>query len=104
VKNGAVEPQQDVLTKWHRTLFLRDQRDVNAKGWLLSVMQCIEKINRNVFTLDELYSFEGELKKRHPGNQFIKEKIRQKLQVLRDKGYLEFMGRGNYRLVDTANK
>jgi type II restriction enzyme len=100
VKNGIVEPQQEVLTKWHKTLFLRDQKDVNAKGWLLSVMQCIEKINRNIFTLDELYSFEDELKKRYPGNQFIREKIRQKLQVLRDKGYLEFMGRGVYRLVE----
>jgi hypothetical protein len=29
----------------------------------------------------------------------IKEKIHQQLQVLRDKGYIEFAGKGAYRLT-----
>jgi hypothetical protein len=35
----------------------------------------------------------------YPLNQHIKEKIRQKLQILRAHGYLEFLGRGIYRLA-----
>jgi len=38
------------------------------------------------------------LRKKYPDNQHIKDKVRQQLQVLRDRGYLEFTSRGNYRL------
>jgi len=34
---------------------------------------------------------------KYPNNNFIKDKIRQQLQLLRDKGILEFTSRGNYR-------
>ena len=46
-----------------------------------------------------MYSFEGLLKKKFPNNNFIKDKIRQQLQVLRDKGLLEFKGNGIYRKI-----
>jgi type II restriction enzyme len=36
-------------------------------------------------------------------NNFIKDKIRQQLQLLRDKGMIEFVGRGNYKKVKYAN-
>ena len=39
------------------------------------------------------------LSKKHPDNHHIKPKIRQQLQFLRDKGYLEFVERGRYRLT-----
>lgn len=103
VKNGIVLPKSDVMAKWKRTLFLREQKDVAAKGWVLSVMKCVEKINKSVFSLEEVYSYEGELRDKYPGNRHIREKIRQQLQVLRDKGYLEFMGRGKYRWVEKAS-
>jgi type II restriction enzyme len=61
--------------------------------------KCIEKIKKQTFTLDELYRFEDELKLSYPSNRHIKEKMRQKLQILRDKGYLEFLGAGLYRLT-----
>ena len=51
------------------------------------------------FILADVYKFESELRKIHPENKHIKDKIRQQLQVLRDKGYLEFTNRGNYRLI-----
>ena len=46
-----------------------------------------------------LYKFETELSQKHPLNRFVKDKIRQQLQVLRDKGYLEFKARGVYKIV-----
>lgn len=99
VKNKQVEPKEKVLTEWQKTLFLREEKEIKARGWLLDVMMCVDKLERKDFSLDEVYAFENELSKKHPDNRHIKDKIRQQLQVLRDKGYLEFSSRGNYRLT-----
>jgi hypothetical protein len=34
----------------------------------------------------------------HPGNQNVRPKIRQQLQYLRNRGFVDFVSRGNYRL------
>jgi type II restriction enzyme len=71
---------------------------LEARGWLLDVMKCVESLGKRDFTLDEVYTFERELGKLYPGNQNVKPKIRQQLQFLRDRGFIDFVGRGNYRL------
>jgi len=40
------------------------------------------------------------LKLKHIENKNIEAKIRQQLQFLRDKGFIEFLGRGKYRKVN----
>lgn len=62
-------------------------------------MKCIESLDAKEFTLQEIYNFENTLKSKHPDNNFIKDKIRQQLQLLRDKGYLEFISPGNYKRI-----
>ena len=99
VRNRQVEPKEKVLAEWKKTLFLREEKEVSAKGWLLDVMRSIEKLNKPEFALDDVYIFENELSELHPENKHIKDKIRQQLQVLRDKGYLDFVSRGYYRLT-----
>lgn len=99
VKNRQVESKEKVLAEWKKTLFLREEKEVSAKGWLLDIMRSIEKLGRREFALDDVYAFENELSKLHPGNRHIKDKIRQQLQVLRDKGYLDFVSRGYYRFM-----
>jgi type II restriction enzyme len=99
IRDKTPTPKADVMAKWRRTLFLRDQHDLGARGWLLSVMRCIEQLGRATFTLEDVYSCENELKRAYPSNQNIRPKIRQQLQVLRDKGYLKFLGKGTYRLL-----
>lgn len=99
IRDRVLESKDEVLAKWQKTLFLRDQENVRAKGWLLSVMKCIDKLQKSTFTIEELYQFEDELKETHPSNRHIREKIRQKLQILRDKGYVAFLGNGAYRLL-----
>jgi len=99
VKNQQVEPKEKVLSEWKRTLFLREEKEISAKGWLLDIMRSIEKLGKREFILDDVYAFENELSKLHPDNKHIKDKIRQQLQVLRDRGYLQFTGRGNYSLT-----
>lgn len=99
VKNHTVELKEKVLSQWRKTLFLREEKEVSAKGWTLDVMKCIEKLNKQDFTLDEVYEFEPDLSQKHPGNRHIKDKIWQQLQILRDKGYLKFTNRGKYQLT-----
>jgi type II restriction enzyme len=98
VQNGIVRPKDAVLEDWERTLFLR-QEAPETRGWLLSVMKCVERIGKPDFTLEEVYDFESHLSGLYPGNQNVRAKIRQQLQYLRDRGFIEFRGKGNYRLI-----
>lgn len=99
IRNQQVELKKKVLAEWQKTLFLRNEKDVSAKGWILDTMRSIEKMGKREFTLDDIYAFENELAKLHPENKHIKDKLRQQLQILRVKRYLSFESRGNYRLT-----
>jgi type II restriction enzyme len=97
VRGGEALPRDAVLEQWRATLFLRETRPA-ARGWLIEVMKCVEAIGRESFTLDDAYAFEDRLSRLYPGNRNVRPKIRQQLQVLRDRGWLAFTGRGRYRL------
>jgi len=97
VKGGVVRPKDIVLEEWQKTLFLRNESP-ETRGWLLDVMKCVESLGKRDFTLEEVYAFERHLGDLYPGNQNVKPKIRQQLQYLRDRGFIEFVSRGNYRL------
>lgn len=98
IKEGVIEKKKKVLDKWSKTLFLRNTSKQDLKGWIFDVMNCIEKLEKSKFTIDEIYAFENVLQKKYPDNHHIKDKLRQQLQYLRDKGYLNFMGKGIYSL------
>jgi type II restriction enzyme len=97
VRDSIVLDRQAVLDQWQRTVFLRFESDA-SRGWLLNVLRCVEMIGRQEFTLEEVYAFETHLSGLYPMNQHVRQKIRQQLQVLRDRGFVEFLGRGRYRL------
>ncbi len=97
VKDGLVQPKDGVLAQWKRTLFLRAE-GAESRGWLIEVMKCVEAIGRPEFQLDDVYAFEQRLSQFYPNNRHVKQKIRQQLQVLRDRGYLDFVSRGYYRV------
>lgn len=63
----------------------------------MDILNCINLIPNDVFELKEIYLFEDILSRKHPGNNNIRAKIRQQLQFLRDKGYLQFLSRGFYK-------
>jgi len=98
IKNKKIELKQRVLENWNKTLFLREEKEIDAKGWLLDVMNCVDRVGNKEFALDEIYVFEDILSQKHPGNKHVKDKIRQQLQFLRDKGYLKFVDRGKYKI------
>jgi type II restriction enzyme len=97
VRDGQVLPKDAVLEKWQQTLFLRDEA-ASARGWLIEVMKCVEAIGKREFEMDDIYSFEATLSGVYPNNNFVREKIRQQLQVLVGKGFVERVSRGHYRL------
>ena len=99
VKNTQVINQDIVKETFNKTLFLRT-KNKDAKGWILDIMTCVDLIKKENFTLDEVYKFEEKLKLKYPNNNFIKDKIRQQLQILRDKGIIEFKGRGIYKKIN----
>ena len=99
IKNRKIESKERVLESWNRTLFLRKSKKVELRGWILDIMKCIDKLEKNEFTLDEMYSFENLLSQKYTDNKHIKDKISQQLQFLRDKDYLKFIGKGKYKLV-----
>jgi len=98
VQNGIVRSKDEVLEKWSKTEFVRSTGNVDAKGWLLDVLVCVERIKKQEFSLDDVYGFETYLQAKHPENHNVKAKVRQQLQFLRDKNVIEFMGRGQYRM------
>ena len=103
VRDKRVELKEKVLSQWQKTLFLREEKEISARGWLLDVMNCVERLERKEFALGDIYVFEKILSKKHPDNKHIKDKIRQQLQVLRDKGYLKFIAKGKYKLSWTED-
>jgi type II restriction enzyme len=96
IRAGLHVPKAVVLDQWRSTLFLRDTKQT-ARGWLLAVMNAVEAIGRPEFTLDDVYAHEASLSALYPDNHNVRPKIRQQLQVLRDRGWLAFNGRGTYR-------
>lgn len=99
IENGKELAKKDVLNKWQKTVFLKKIKKVDAKGWILDIMNCIDSLNKKDFSLQEIYNFEHDLKVIHPENKHIKDKIRQQLQFLRNKNYLRFISSGRYKLL-----
>lgn len=98
VKNRQIITRDLVTASFKKTLFLRG-KSKETKGWILDILKCVDTIKKEKFSLDEIYKFEKELKLKYPNNNFIKDKIRQQLQILRDKGIIEFIGRGQYKKI-----
>lgn len=99
IKDKQIESKEKILENWSKTLFLREEKEIQGKGWILDIMNCIDRLNKKRFNLDEVYAFKKFLAEKYPNNRHVKDKIRQQLQFLRDKGYLRFIARGEYELA-----
>jgi len=99
IEDGREFSKKEILRKWRKTAFLKNIKKDELKGWILDIMNCIDAIDKKEFSLQDVYKFEKDLAFIHPDNKHIKDKIRQQLQFLRDKGYLNFISRGKYGLI-----
>jgi type II restriction enzyme len=71
----------------------------SARGWTTLTLQVIRSLNASEFSLDSIYAKEAQFRAAYPDNKNIRPKVRQQLQVLRDHGFVQFEGRGRYRLL-----
>jgi type II restriction enzyme len=97
VSDGIEIDSTEVRKKFHRVKPFADL-SVRLRGWALDVFNIIRRLNKNAFTLSDIYKHDAELAALHPDNQNVHAKIRQQLQVLRDLGFLAFSERGHYSL------
>ena len=96
---GGVPSRKSQVRAAYRRLQPLQTLGVNTRGWTLDVLKVLRKIGKKDVSLSELYMFDAHLQMLHPNNRNVKPKIRQQLQVLRDLGYVEFLGEGRYRLL-----
>ncbi len=64
--------------------------------WKSAVSDVLSRLPAE-FSLDDVNRYQGELAALFPQNSHVEAKIRQTLQILRDRGVLEFLGGGHYR-------
>lgn len=96
VHNGVEQSKAEIMRRFAATLFIADY-NLPARGWILDVLHCLNHIEAKNFTLKDIYAYESFLATKHPQNHYIQAKIRQQLQLLRDKGLLESCGNGSYK-------
>ncbi len=101
IVNQELRDKVDVLNEYKRIQSL-STKYIEKRSWLFDVLNCVNKIPKAEFSLSEVYTFVETLQKQHIKNHNIEAKIRQQLQILRDKGFIEFLGNGFYRkkLID----
>ena len=96
IRGGLVADKEEVCRQYRSTSFLGDM-NLSSRGWLMDVIRCMEEIGSIEFTLSDMYRFEERLAILHPDNHNSRAKIRQQLQMLRDRGLIRFVSRGVYR-------
>lgn len=96
VKDEIEQPIDKIVNDVKKMDFVK-QYELEARGWIFDILTCVNRIAEEEFTLNQMYQFAHMLALKHPENHHIREKIRQQLQLLRDKGIIEFVGRGRYK-------
>ena len=98
VRGGKEIEVAEVLRCYDKVKRLQTN-NLNLRGWIMDVLDCVNRTKSETFTLQEIYKYADILGAKHNQNNNVESKIRQQLQFLRDKGFIEFVGRGVYRKV-----
>lgn len=96
IENGIIKSTSEVVEKYNKIKGLETQ-NIDSRSWLVDVLSCVDCIDSNEFSLQEIYAYAEILQEKHINNHNVEAKIRQQLQFLRDKGVIEFLGKGHYR-------
>lgn len=54
VKNSEVISKEKVQFKWKETDFLKSKKG-ESKGWILDIMNCVDAIHKDTFSLNEIF-------------------------------------------------
>jgi type II restriction enzyme len=98
VEDSVAASPLEVRTKFRSVSSLANVTPAE-RGWTLDTLKVVRAIGRQEFTLADVYGHVGELQALHPSNRHVRDKIRQQLQILRDLGFLQFLGHGIYRTL-----
>lgn len=98
IKDGIGRDKRIVNQEWNFAKGF-EIKDLNRRGWTFAILKIVEK-QAKIFKLEDIYKYEKELKNQFPENNHIKDKIRQQLQILRDKKYLKFIQKGVYSKIN----
>ncbi|MGD9605718.1 MAG: GIY-YIG nuclease family protein [Bacilli bacterium] len=80
-------------------------RKDQLSGWNYIVFTLLKNnFKYSTFKLHDLYKFEPYFSNVYPQNFHVKEKLRQTLQNLRDKGLLKFISSGEYQLLSAEQE
>ncbi len=99
IKDKELLSADNIKKQWQKTQFLNEAKTIQSRGWTLDIFKIITNLRKVEFSLEDVYKFESLLSKKYPKNKYIKDKIRQQLQILRDKKVLAFTKRGQYKLL-----
>lgn len=100
IKDSTIFSPEAIREKWNSLRFV-EKIEPKQRGWLVDVLRCILSLGQKEFTLQQIYAqFEDELSRLHPENKHVRPKIRQQLQVLRDRGRIRFIGSGRYKILE----
>jgi type II restriction enzyme len=104
IRNGTPRPFEAARRDWQSYGGITSLQPA-LRGWVSDVLSCVQRLPAGAFTLRDVYHFEDDLQKSHPGNQHVRPKIRQQLQLLVAMGYLQRLSPGLYRRcrADTAS-
>jgi type II restriction enzyme len=97
VHDGEASDPNEVRQQYRRLRPLADMT-IERRGWTLDVLNVVRSLKKSQFALADLYARQMDLARLHPANKHVRDKIRQQLQVLRDLGFVEFLGAGEYCL------
>jgi len=97
VSSGEPANRESVRRRYRRLQPL-ERAGHDKRGWTLDVLNLVRSLEKQEFSLHDVYRRSDELRRLHPDNLHVPEKIRQQLQRLRDMGLVQFLGCGAYRL------
>jgi type II restriction enzyme len=98
VDHGVVTDRSEVRAKFRMAGTL-EQLTPPERGWTALTLQLLRRLGLQEFELNDAYHIESEFERFYPQNRHIRAKIRQQLQVLRDLGFIQFIGRARYRFT-----
>lgn len=98
IVKDAKEVEHDLVIEAYRKVKTLQTNSLDNRGWLMDVLQCVDNLG-DEFDLADMYAYTHLLEVKHPENHNVQAKIRQQLQILRDKGFLQFTARGRYKKI-----
>ncbi len=103
VENSSVVLPQKVRERFRQLNRALEGFSVLERGWTLDVLRIVRSLGKKQFTNDDVYNFAPQLQQLHPDNRNVIPKIRQQLQVLRDRDFLTHVKKGVWAVRQTSH-